>query len=335
MFETLAAGPMPSLIATALLLALGASKVEEGSLLQTVSTQRSEQQMRFGAVIFYNLFIGTAEDIPRVALMVKEQFSMIEDVTDKDIRINSIGAPVTVSDLNLSSELQQRTNLMAHYAQGWEDLTLHDLWSFCREKDTDPDQLVVYLHSKGSYNERRGKNAKKRAYLTKGALSQECLQMPKDCNICSTRMTPIPYAQTPGNMWAARCGYVAKLKDPRNFDKDMLDVPYGQLTELELCVGSNRFAFEHWVQSHPDAAPCDLDTNVKYPGWGPVPSSSFSKELKKAPRFDLSIYVSAVWKKSECAGWGQTLQGRLAEYRVLYGTEPSADWWGWKFFKTS
>ena len=148
-------------------------------------------------------------------------------------------------------------------------------------------------------------------------------------------MTPIPYAQTPGNMWAARCGYVAKLKGPRNFDKDMLDVPYGQLTELELCVGSNRFAFEHWVQSHPDAAPCDLDTNVKYPGWGPVPSSSFSKELKKAPRFHLSIYVSAVWKKSECAGWGQTLQRRLAEYRVLYGTEPSADWWGWKFFKTS
>ena len=127
---------MPSLIATALLLALGASKaskVEEGSLLQTLSTQRSEQPMRFGAVIFYNLFIGTAEDLPRVALMVKEQFSMIEDVSDKDIRINSIGAPVTVSDLNLSSELQQRTNLMAHHAKGWENLTLHDLsqWIEC------------------------------------------------------------------------------------------------------------------------------------------------------------------------------------------------------------
>jgi hypothetical protein len=69
---------MPSLIATALLLALGASKVEEGSLLQTVSTQRSEQQMRFGAVIFYNLFIGTAEDIPRVALMVTRKSANVQ-----------------------------------------------------------------------------------------------------------------------------------------------------------------------------------------------------------------------------------------------------------------
>lgn len=62
------------------------------------------------------------------------------------------------------------------------------------------------------------------AYVTTGAVSQECLRMPNYCNRCSTRMSPLPYLQTPGNKWAARCGHVAQLKDPQNFDQDMLKV---------------------------------------------------------------------------------------------------------------
>lgn len=34
-------------------------------------------------------------------------------------------------------------------------------------------------------------------------------------------------------------------------------------------------------------------------------------------------------------GWGETLSRCLAQYRVLYGTEPAADWWGWIFFTPS
>lgn len=156
-------------------------------------------------VIFYNLFIGDNKSIPTVSAMVKEQLQLIPDPKNTEVRINSIGAEPTMSDFNLSSELEKRTKIIAHYPTGWENVTLHDLWSFCRKKGTDPNQLVVYLHSKGSFSSLSDPGLWKmqsfhRGYVTRGALSQECLHMPKDCNICSTRMTPFPYTQTPGNM---------------------------------------------------------------------------------------------------------------------------------------
>ena len=64
--------------------------------------------------------------------------------------------------------------------------------------------------------------------------SQECLRMPNYCNRCSTGMSPLPYLQTPGNMWAARCGHVAQLKDPQNFDQDMLKVQDAEKTCLHI-----------------------------------------------------------------------------------------------------
>lgn len=87
-------------------------------------------------------------------------------------------------DLNFS-ELEERTKLSAYYTEGWETTTLHDLWSFYREKNTDPNQVVVYLHSKGS----KSTHSLQSAYITTGAVSQEWLHMPKDCNICSTRIS--------------------------------------------------------------------------------------------------------------------------------------------------
>ena len=142
------------------------------------------------------------------------------------------------------------------------------------------------------------------------------------------------FSQTPGKMWAARCSYVAQLKDPDTFDRHMLQVQDGQKA-MSKCQGTDRSAAEHWV-SHP--APCDLDTNVDYtalqivldPPKGPT-TPSHTKELKKAPHFEVTAYH---WTR-DCEGWGETLSRRLAQYRVLYGTEPAADWWGWIFFTPS
>lgn len=91
------------------------------------------------------------------------------------------------------------------------------------------------------------------AYVATGAVSPEYLHMPNDCNICSTRMSPLPYSQTPGNMWAACCSYVAQLKVPEAFDRDMLQVQDAK----SKCQGTDGFAAEHWVYLNP-AAPCDL-----------------------------------------------------------------------------
>ena len=200
-----------------------------------------------------------------------------------------------IADLKLSPEMDTKIQLSAHYTAAWENITLHDLWSFCREKNTDPNQIVVYLHSKGSSSVRDQEiKSLQSAYVTTGAVSQECLHMPNNCNICSTRMSPLPYSQTPGNMWAARCGYVALLKDPATFDQDMLQVQDAKEHKYQICIGTDRFAAEHWVYSHPAAAPCDLDTNVNFTTALQItlhpPKGPYTKELKKASRFELTAY---------------------------------------------
>lgn len=310
---------------------------------QTRQTRLDKQKARPNIVIFYHLFIDENKNIPIVSAVVKEQLQLIPDPKNTEIRINSIGAEPTMSNFNLSSELEKRAKIIAHYPTGWENVTLHDLWSFCRKKGTDPDQLVVYLHSKGSFRGLSDPGLWKvqsfhRGYVTRGALSQECLHMPKDCNICSTRMTPFPYAQTPGNMWAARCGYVANLKNPLTFGEDMMktpdDVPIvrGMRGSAAFCTGKSRYAHEHWVYSHPHAAPCDLDTNASS-SYGEAPpwefSSDFEKDLQKAPRFNLQTYR---WRRGYCVDVGEALPERLQAYHILYGKEPPADWWGWSFF---
>ena len=75
-------------------------------------------------------------------------------------------------------------------------------------------QVVVYVHSKGSYHPHEFQD-QWRDYVTAGALSQECRLMPEHCNMCSSRMSPVPYPHSPGNMWAARCGYISELMDPQ------------------------------------------------------------------------------------------------------------------------
>ena len=75
-------------------------------------------------------------------------------------------------------------------------------------------QVVVDVHSKGSYHPHEFQD-QWRDYVTAGALSQECRLMPEHCNMCSSRMSPVPYPHTPGNMWAARCGYISELMDPK------------------------------------------------------------------------------------------------------------------------
>jgi len=305
----------------ALLALLGFGACLEGALLQI-----EKSQARSGAVIFYNLFIRSEKDIPRVREIVHEQLNLVMDPLDQDIRINSIGALTNLSSLKLSKELEKSTKLLAHYEEGFENLTLRDLWSFC--KGADPQQLVVYLHSKGSFHSWRGQNGRHRYYVTSGALSQECMHMPKQCNVCSSRMTPVPHPHSPGNMWAARCGYIAKLIDPKDF-RDLMNSSALASHGAPWCTGRGRFSNEHWVNSHPDSAPCDLDTNQSYVA-GPAPSSTFDKKLEKAPRFAMSQYP--VRSKKCDSQTGKSLADRLAEYQYLYSRDPGEDWWGWRHF---
>ena len=172
--------------------------------------------------------------------------------------------------------------LWVHCAEEWANLTLRDLWSFCREQGHQSEPGTVAAHSTGSLHPQDW-NVRLHNYLTSGALSSECMRMPKPCNVCSTQMTPIPQPHTPGNMWAAHCRYIAKLIDPKDFREKMDDNKLGPHNNGQpWCVGRGRWADEHWVHSHPDVAPCDLDVSPSFVIGRGVPSS-YQKQFSKAP----------------------------------------------------
>jgi hypothetical protein len=280
------------------------------------NTKRSKSKLQ--VPVFYNLFVNDTADAQRVRYLVLEQFAYLQP--EHDVYLHSIGVPL--------DNLSDVAKLLGHHEQGTEMITLHSLWEYC---SNNIESKVVYLHSKGSYTPTK-QNDKLRRFLTGGALSRECLLLPSTCNVCSSRMSPIPHPHTPGNMWLARCDYISQLIDPYEFDERMGVIPNID-RNAEHCVGRGRFAAEHWVYSHPLASPCDLSTNRKYVwGYSEIPPNiNFTKDLTLAPRFPLNRYINIVGcKSSDGLNTGMTALERIQEYRILYNQVPTETWWGWE-----
>ncbi|EED87216.1 predicted protein [Thalassiosira pseudonana CCMP1335] len=153
-------------------------------------------------LVFYNLFVAGAEDVERVQDIFDEQ------LTELDPRLHVLNASIT----SLGHPLPNIPNHMIreHIAEwGDEGITLHALWNYCRSNNNH-ETKVIYLHSKGSFHP-TVENDKLRRFITEGALSEECAILPDTCDVCSSRMSHLPHSHTSGNMWLARCDYVAKL----------------------------------------------------------------------------------------------------------------------------
>jgi hypothetical protein len=266
--------------------------------------------------VFYNVFTKSEKDIDLVRSIVTEQLSYLKP--QHEVFVRSIGTRFEI----------ENTIRIQHDNTGWEIGTLSLLWDYCKK---NPDKKVAYIHSKGSYHYTES-NAKLRKLLTRGALSEECANLPSSCNVCSWRMSPLPHPHTPGNMWLARCEYIKRLIDPYQFEAQMAFVRDPK--DPPPCVGKGRFAAEHWVHSHPNVMPCDLATDKKYT-WGHNKDNhkslneDFEIELQQAPRFKLEVYK----KKNNCVGVGTSLNDRLMEYNNLYSENVTESWWGWNFFQ--
>jgi len=318
--------------------------------------------------IFYNLYIGNATDIPRIQQLMSEQLSMRDPLIHTPIYITTIGTTIdndTLDSFVYGNKAKKNDVVrLGHYQKGNELLSLESLWGYC-SKDENRQDAVVYLHSKGSHSNTM-ENTQLRLFLTAGALSQDCAngllplattgesnvrqqqlrQQRQRCNVCSTRFSPIPHPHTSGNMWAARCDYVAQLYQPSKFQQRMRRFhPTGS---TPACIGRQRWAAEHWVHTHPAVEPCDLysskdflfnyehlpnltsvgdvrrvlygegsniNNNEHGNGNGNAESSSPVMKLQEAPRFDLESFSST----GICKDTGvSTLDMRLKEARVLY-----------------
>mmetsp|Transcript_14507 Transcript_14507/g.31486 ORF Transcript_14507/g.31486 Transcript_14507/m.31486 type:complete len:376 (-) Transcript_14507:36-1163(-) len=279
--------------------------------------------------IFYNLFTKSPEDEERVRKIVEEQFGHIDpELHDTNVSITSIGYKL--------SSIPNNSSIAVHHDEGGEDLTLHAIWEYCRTNN-HKHARVVYLHSKGSYHPNES-NHRLRNFVTRGALSAECANLPDTCNVCSSRMSPLPHPHTSGNMWLARCDYIARLIDPFAAKEGKLPEKFH---EDNPCKGRGRYLGEHWVHSHPSVMPCDL-----YPGkeftWAHLrvpPREELKKELRKAPRFRFEEYVlpgMCLEKHPETLSSKDFVRVRMQNYELLYNiTDLDESWWGWEFLQRS
>jgi hypothetical protein len=267
--------------------------------------------------VFYNLFIGPDTNYTRARDLVNDQLSLM--LPEHEANIMAIGVAPNSSSF---FEKKVKVRLIAHHDQGDEKLSLYELWKFCQN---NTDSKVVYMHSKGTFHPTKQNDAL-RQYLSTGALSYECLHLPDVCNVCGTRISPLPHPHIPGNMWLARCSYVQHLINPLIFSERMNQV---QQARDSSCHGTSRYAQEHWILSHPANRPCDLDSSSAYIwDYTRIPST-YETNLAMAPRYPLARYSRQV-----CKGIGYTQMERVTEYASLYGPQlPPPTWWGWSILQ--
>jgi len=86
-----------------------------------------------------------AADVPRVAELVRDQLSRL-DPEHQELRINMIGAITGISMLGLNATLAEKAT-SHHYEEGNEDVTLHDIWSYCQT--AQPSQVSFCGISQG------------------------------------------------------------------------------------------------------------------------------------------------------------------------------------------
>merc|ERR1711924_402212 len=187
------------------------------------------------------------------------------------------------------------------------------------------NETVSYLHSKGSYHPVPD-NDKVRRQLTKSVTSWKCLYMLPGCNTCGDRFSPMPHMHYGGNMWTARCSYIRKLVNPHSIANSMASSGLFEGSDLNNgWYGTGRYAQEHWIGSHPDIVPCDL--NAKRFQWRVQESKNIS--LKYAPRFDLSFFYSDVIAQGGRAlNYWQIQQ----KWKRIYGKLPGNQSWIHSYF---
>ena len=250
--------------------------------------------------------------------------------------------------------------------QGQEDVTLQALYNFCHDF---PTQIVIYLHTKGSFHASGPKFATQdvwRQRLTEAATHQQCLQAVKDCRCetCSLLLQPLPGIHYPGNMWTASCHHIRRLLPPNSFSQHMdkvvnafqrirtarqrLNTTF--FAQMPHMMGRTRFAAEHWLGSHPALhSPCDLSAHqtANLSAWlHPFESglSAANFTLGTSPTFTID---HAHWDYFRYGKRGHTvlntpalrlrdwflLPGQLFKFATLYdGAVPDADSWMWTWF---
>jgi hypothetical protein len=332
---------------------------------------------------FYNVFIPPSENNTVSEVVVDLIFEQLTQIATSyaakayDIVIHVIASGQAVNDAwlqSLCTSVTTYTNhtedtfqcvLVAQYSQGNEMETLAKVHDYCLE---NTNELVLYFHNKGSFHP-SVENDNFRRSLTAATSSKHCLTKmtspSKDaCDACGLLLYPLPQPIFIGNMWVARCSYVAKLLAPLSeyrtayqavdrwiyrdqIRKKVWTTDSNIFPFQDWTFGRGRFESEHWLCGHPSLRPCDVATDANVNHWrpdtgnwtdfGPYSSRRFAWSM--APRFSITNpgwywqnyhFVKDDEFRRKCDYF--LLRGHLYKWMVYYNSTAPANSWVWKFF---
>jgi hypothetical protein len=313
---------------------------------------------------------------------VKEQLQQVQTITVQHYSTTTTRGPrdddeVVVHLITISSDLAAATRAVdvchglahlqchhvRHAATGDEMVGLQQLFEYCQ---VHPLATVTYLHAKGSYHPSLGNDAWRRA-LTAAALHPDCWRHVYTdnyddpvCHVCGLAFYTMFTSFWPGNMWTASCSYVTTLIPPASFAARLeaavanllLRRRDGVLQSLLLrdrpdYYGLNRYSAEHWIGSHPNLNPCDMDPSDEArpqsifgpPHGHTTPDMETAWQFGRAPRhvgmavghnFDAHrrLHDSETDRHKELF----LLPGRIFLWQELYGRLPPFTSWTWQWF---
>ena len=171
-----------------------------------------------------------------------------------------------------------------------------------------------------------------------------------DCNVCSAQFTTLPFHGTVGHSFVAECSYISKLIPPDQFTKakeDLIekilsknisseDIGYREpppklnwQLQRSSWVGTQRYAIEHWVYSHPSVRPCQVfPFSFAYNSYGNVPENytDLIPNRTMSPKGKLSRRQSRNYHP-----WF-LFHGRMYEYNFLYSSKPYNGSWQFEHY---
>ncbi|CAH0380154.1 unnamed protein product [Pelagomonas calceolata] len=298
----------------------------EGRPVACPPTTMESPTLKARVTVFYNVF---AKATGAAAAIVAEQMSQLREAPlwpfIEEVRYATIGPDAAVA-AEVAKHCTDVTCVhLGHDAAGSELNSLEPLHAYCVQ---NPEASVAYLHDKGSFHE-SPRNARLRRVLLRGLASRPCaaaITAPSACDVCSSRFAVTPHQHTSGNMWLARCSYVQRLHAPRDFRRRM-ELHYGRKKGGEAWpLGTWRFAYEHWVHSHPSLRACDVLDHEFQEGYGNLPPTDFEISFALAPRYNRghAFFAAATAFRGRPAAF--SLDDRIPEmereWRALYNATP-------------
>jgi len=317
--------------------------------------------------IFYNAYFDPGNERNGLGI-VKEQldqissFSSRNDDTQWAIYFNTVGAPIL--NQTLLSKLCNDRNLtcqhLQHHEKAFEEVTLQSLYDYCQRQ---PTLRVAYMHNKGSFHSFRGRNDIWRRHLTAAALNENCWNPPNEtCNVCGWQFFPVWTTFMPGNMWVSKCSYIRKLLPPTGFaarmqsllettmilQRDGVIVNNGYKRKFKKGMafegryGLKRFAYEHWIGTHPDLQPCDVTTtkgdiftfdhNESDFVWSMAPRQPIGLDYDYWQALRYPSFHAVLKDKERRMKEYFLLPGMLHKWINLYNETPPLTSWVWSWY---